>query len=244
MYPTRAKIKKGSHQLLLPRLMSSKVFDGAVNVLITRCHWLRPAGADPASDVTSISLMISPLSSRMRLVANLTFSLTGPFSERLHFGGKATNRWAHSRHLQERIAFARDCTLEWLKCRNQFLFIREQRRKSLQLPSALNDLAGRGWGWRLRFLAGLALRLLRSVGLVHRDVETSLLELLLHIDQARLLQRQQPAPHPGHLPRAQALLGNVHRCAGHMGAHHVALGGSGISVGLHELLLVRNGAHR
>ena len=33
----------GSHQLLLPRLMSSKVFDGAANVFVTRCHWFRPA---------------------------------------------------------------------------------------------------------------------------------------------------------------------------------------------------------
>jgi len=30
------------HQLLLPRLMSSKIFDGAVNVFVTRCHWERP----------------------------------------------------------------------------------------------------------------------------------------------------------------------------------------------------------
>jgi hypothetical protein len=32
----------GSHQLLLPRLMSAKVFDGAENVQVTRCHWDRP----------------------------------------------------------------------------------------------------------------------------------------------------------------------------------------------------------
>jgi len=35
----------GSHQLRLPRLMSSKVFDGAVNVFATRCHWERPVAA-------------------------------------------------------------------------------------------------------------------------------------------------------------------------------------------------------
>jgi hypothetical protein len=49
----------GIHQLLLPRLMSSNVFDGAVNVFATRCHWLSPE-AGSAEDCTPISFMISP----------------------------------------------------------------------------------------------------------------------------------------------------------------------------------------
>ena len=36
-------IRNGIHQLLGPRLMSSKVFDGAVKVFVTRCHWDKPA---------------------------------------------------------------------------------------------------------------------------------------------------------------------------------------------------------
>jgi len=31
----------GSHQLRLPRRMSSKVLEGDENVLATRCHWVR-----------------------------------------------------------------------------------------------------------------------------------------------------------------------------------------------------------
>ena len=42
MYVKIAPIISGSHQLLFPRLMSTNVFEGAVNVFVTRCHWLRP----------------------------------------------------------------------------------------------------------------------------------------------------------------------------------------------------------
>ena len=59
MYPTSAMTMNGIHQLLLPRWISSKVFDGAVNVLETRCHWDRP-GVAPAADCTSGSVMNSP----------------------------------------------------------------------------------------------------------------------------------------------------------------------------------------
>ncbi len=49
MYANNAPMISGSHQLLLPRLISSNVFDGAVNVSATRCHCVRPAPSGVAS---------------------------------------------------------------------------------------------------------------------------------------------------------------------------------------------------
>ena len=63
MYPTNAMMISGIHQLLFPRLISSKVFDGAINVFDTRCHWVSP-GVGTDADCTSISLMISPFANR------------------------------------------------------------------------------------------------------------------------------------------------------------------------------------
>jgi hypothetical protein len=81
-------------------------------------------------------------------------------------------------------------------------------------------------------------RLRSNIGFVHRDVEAGLPELLLHIDASGSLKRQHPGAHPSQFSAAHAMLHDVHRSAGQVGAHHVTLGGCGIPVGKQQLFLV------
>jgi hypothetical protein len=74
---------KGNHQLLLPRLMSSKVLDGAEKMLMTRCICDMPGVG--ATIWPSDSLMIPPLEFDFRLSTSPMDGKSGCAVKRLHF---------------------------------------------------------------------------------------------------------------------------------------------------------------
>jgi hypothetical protein len=68
-------------------------------------------------------------------------------------------------------------------------------------------------------------------------VKAGLLELLFDVDLAFLNKRKKVAAHPGDLSAREAVLGEVDGLAGEMRRGGVTVGGSGVAVDAHEMLL-------
>ena len=114
------------HQLLLPRWMSWKVFDGAVKVQTTRCHWERAGAACDAAGTGGQGQNHSYfLTSRKSAGLGQRHLSTGTaFSGvRMHYLKKIPHlRGDHLPRLS-RDALARDCNLEGHIPHNQNLSI-------------------------------------------------------------------------------------------------------------------------
>src|ERR1017187_4296621 len=102
-------IRKGIHQLLLPRLMSWKVLDGAVKVSDTRCHWVSPE----ETSVTGCTIwsFIECRLSNCRLMRPRNGRASGAGSLAAHLNSTKNDCSSSSRSEERRVG--KECRSRW-----------------------------------------------------------------------------------------------------------------------------------